>query len=232
MTALEAFATRNAGRPSAAVIAAMIAVGFLAAGAAGSPNQAKTIPTHSVSADEPGAHLVQAASARVADQFSDMKRVVLVIDAVADLPVSGADKMRDVTKSLNAFARLTPDGGAKTYDKQLFAVTEAMNTIEFEAAVDDLNKDKMDLARATYGLRGVQYALLTGNEEALAVNLDSIETSIAHYDARHPAKAVATPSTDRKDAINVAVNNVKKHVVIEPKRIDVTLDRPTTNLIR
>ncbi|MCS4089063.1 hypothetical protein [Rhizobium sp. BK176] len=224
MTALQAFASRNAGRPSAAVVAAMIGVGFLAAGAAGMPDQAKTIPTHSVSADEPGAHLVQAASARVADQISDMKRVILVIDAVADLPISGADKMRDVTKSFNEFARLTPDGGAKEHDKQLFAVTEAMNTIEFEAAVEDLNKDKMDLARATFGLRNVQYALLTGNEQELAENLDTIETSIARYEARHPEKE-ASASPDAPDAIHVAVNNVKQNVPVERKRIFVTLDR-------
>ena len=107
-----------------------------------------------------------------------------------------------------------------------------MNTIEFEAAVNDLNKDKMDLARATFGLRGVQYALLTGNEEELAENLDTIETSIARYDARHQAEATVAPSIDAPDAINVAMNNVKKNVVIEPKRILVTLDRPTIDVMR
>jgi hypothetical protein len=232
MTALQAFATRNAGRPSATVIAAMIGVGVLAAGAAGMPDLPKPIPTHSVSADEPGAHLVQAASLRVADQISDMKRVVMVIDAVADLKVSGADKMRDVTKSYNEFARLSPDGGAKAHDKQLFAVTEAMNTIEFEAAVDDLNKDKMDLARATFGLRNVQYALLTGNEEELAKNLDIIETNIARYEARHPAKSAVAPALDAPTEINVAVNDVKQHVEKEFKRIYVTLDRPTISVDR
>ncbi len=222
MTALEAFAKRNATRPAAMIVAGMVGVALFAGSATGFSATPEAIPTHPLSQDAPGRHLVHAAAERLANQFDDMKRVLAVIDDIADQPINGADKMRAVTQAARQFASLTPDNGAAGHDRHLFVVTDANAAADFEGAVDLLNKDKMDLARASLSLRGVQNAMLVGDDEALGTEMIEMEAAIDRYETRH-SRPAPTAASQSPQPISVIRDAVKQYVELERNRIDVVI---------
>lgn len=221
MTALEAFAKRNVTRPAAMIVPGLVGVALFAGSATGFSTTPEAIPTHPLSQDAPGRHLVQATGGRLADQFDDMKRVLTVIDDIADQPIKGADKMRAVTQAARLLGSLTPDNGAAAHDKHLLVVTDASATTDFEEAVDLLNKDKMDLARASLSLRGIQNALLVGDDEALGTQMVEMEAAIDRYETRHPGPPAPAASQSPQLPIGVIKAAVKQHVELDRKRIDV-----------
>lgn len=231
MTALEAFAKRHASRPAVLFLAGVIGVGMFAGSATGFTSASAVIPKHPISEDSAGTDLLRAADARVADQFGDMKRVLAVVDQIADEPIRGADKMRAVTQAARHFAATTPDEGAAAHDKNLFAVAKGVTSIAFEVAVDELNQDKLELAQASLALRKIQTAMVVGDEEAVGNGMIDMETAIERYEARH---AAANTGTTASNPIPIGfVTEAVKHYVeldraarieveIQHRRIDVS----------
>jgi hypothetical protein len=232
MTALQAFVKRNAGRPSAMIVAGMVGVALFAGSASVFSATPSAIPTHLLSHDAQGAHLVQASSDRLANQFGDLKRILSVIDDIADRQINGADKMRAVTQAARRLASLTPDNGAAGHDKHLFVVADAVDSTDFDNAVDLLNKDKMDLARASLSLRRIQNALLVNDAEAIGTEMFEMEAAIDRYDTRHPGIPASADSQSPQHPIRVLAEDLRQHVEIERNRIDVEITHSRVDVVR
>lgn len=219
MTALGDFVRRHSTTKVKAFVGGMVALELVmlavSAPAAISTLYPQSQPkVHEVADTQTGKDLVSATTVRLADQFSDMKRILDVVEDVASSPMSGADKMRAVTLAARQMQALTPDGGAKSFDGVYFTSPGEDMTERFSGVYRTLNEDKKDLANAMLRLTRIQNALLTGDEEDMSVEMIELEAAVARYEARHPEALASTP-VSTEDALSVLVERAVQEVQID-----------------
>lgn len=178
---------------------------------------------HAVSADEAGQKLLRASSVRIADQFEDMKRIVDVVERVADTSMSGADKMRAVTLAARQLQAMTPDDGAKQYDGVYFTSPGDDASRRFAGIHSGLNEDKRDLANAAMRLGRIQNALMADKEDDLSEEMIELEAAISRYEARNPDKAAAM--AEGGSPIGVVVEDIIREVQADRLGQHVELER-------